>query len=104
MKITDKTKNYIANDSYDDIKVGEPISTYNQGDFQVIEKRDNTTNGLRAYAFAPVVNGKPDTSQIVIGYAGTDALSLNDLKTDTKLPIYHDYNIKNIIIDKEYKN
>ncbi|WP_342610548.1 hypothetical protein [Staphylococcus hsinchuensis] len=65
MKITDKTKN-ITDDSYDDIKIGESISSHNQGNFEIIEKRDNTTNGLRAYEFAPVVNGKPDTSQIVL--------------------------------------
>ena len=41
-----------------------------------MEKRDDTQNGLRSYAFAPVVNGKPDTNNIVMGYAGTGPLSM----------------------------
>ncbi|EJD88838.1 hypothetical protein ACUXN9_001429 [Staphylococcus epidermidis] len=32
----------------------------NGQNFKVIEKRDDTQNGLKTYAFAPVVNGKVD--------------------------------------------
>ena len=34
--------------------------------YEVIEVKNNTANGMQAMAVAPIVNGKPDTSQIII--------------------------------------
>lgn len=70
------------------MKKGESYEIADQ-DYKVVEKRDDTENGLKAYAFAPVKNGKADTSHIYMGYAGTDIGSFNDLKTDAQLPFYH---------------
>ena len=75
MRITDKTSFDIANESYKKYDIGDEI-TVPGNDFEIIEKRDDTQNGLRSYAFAPVVNGKPDTNNIVMGYAGTGPLSM----------------------------
>ena len=75
MRITDKTSFDIANESYKKYDIGDEI-TVSGNDFEIIEKRDDTQNGLRSYAFAPVVNGKPDTNNIVMGYAGTGPLSM----------------------------
>lgn len=68
---------------------------------KVIEKRDDTQNGLRAYAFAPVKNGKPDKKHIIMGYAGTDPFSIHDIFTDAQLRFYNNTkNLKLIIIIK----
>ena len=65
-------------------------------------KRDDTQNGFRAYVFAPVIKGKVDKSQLLIGYAGTDPYSLNDIRTDLQLPIHH--NTNNLKINNHYKD
>ena len=70
--------------------------------YKVIEKRDDTQNGFRAYVFAPVIKGKVDKSQLLIGYAGTDPYSLNDIRTDLQLPIHH--NTNNLKINNHYKD
>lgn len=75
MKINDNTKLKLSESSYQNYNIGRQISAP-KGEFEVIEKRDDTQNGLRAYAHAPMVNGKPDTNNIVMGYAGTDTLSM----------------------------
>lgn len=54
----------------------------NLGQFQVLKVEDNVENGMQAMAIAPVINGKVDTSQIVIAYAGTNMWDGNDLETD----------------------
>lgn len=51
-------------------------------EYKVIETRNNPLNGMQAMAVAPLVNGKPDTSQIVIAYAGTNSSDRNDINTD----------------------
>ncbi|MCD8820519.1 MULTISPECIES: hypothetical protein [Staphylococcus] len=85
MKINDNTKLKLSESSYQNYNIGRQISTP-KGEFEVIEKRDDTKNGLRSYAFAPVVKGKVDTSHIYMGYAGTDFKSTRDLFTDLQLP------------------
>ena len=65
-------------------------------------KNDDTQNGFRAYVFAPVIKGKVDKSQLLIGYAGTDPYSLNDIRTDLQLPIHH--NTNNLKINNHYKD
>ncbi|WP_232161253.1 hypothetical protein [Staphylococcus epidermidis] len=70
--------------------------------YRVIEKRDDTQNGLRSYAFAPVVNGKVDTSHIYMGYAGTELTSMKDWKTNANLPFHN--NTTNLKIDERYKD
>ena len=75
MKITDETKRKLSAESYNDHNVNSVITTP-ASKFKVLEKREDTRNGLKAYAYAPIVNGKPDTNNIVMGYAGTGPLSM----------------------------
>ena len=75
MKINDNTKLKLSESSYQNYNIGRQISTP-KGEFEVIEKRDDTQNGLCAYAYALMVNGKTDTSNIVMGYASTNPLSM----------------------------
>ncbi|PHK49334.1 hypothetical protein, partial [Staphylococcus edaphicus] len=101
MQITDATKRKLSQESYYNIEKGRNISTPS-GTFEILEKRDDTKNGLRAYAFAPIVNGKPDTNNIVMGYAGTEFTSMKDWKTNVNLPFHN--NTTNLKIDNHYKN
>lgn len=59
---------------FTDIKTGE--------EYKVIEIKEDPTNGMQAMAVAPLINGEPDKSQIVIAYAGTNPKDLRDLATD----------------------
>ncbi|MGT2743011.1 hypothetical protein [Streptococcus plurextorum] len=52
------------------------------GQFQVLAVEDNTANGMQAMAVAPVVDGKVDTTQITIAYAGTNFGDGKDRQTD----------------------
>ncbi|AND79481.1 hypothetical protein [Streptococcus pantholopis] len=88
--ITEKDYNIISGEVYkvdpkktsDTIKIGDNIPSGNQ-EFQVItDPVDNLDNGMQAMAVAPIVDGEPDTSQIVIAYAGTNPLDSKDLSTD----------------------
>nr|WP_270525620.1 hypothetical protein [Staphylococcus epidermidis] len=90
----------LSESSYQNYNIGCQVSTP-KGEFEVIEKRDDTQNGLRAYAYAPIVNGKPDTSNIVMGYAGTELTSMKDWKTNANLPFHN--NTTNLKIDNHYK-
>ena len=101
MKINDNTKLKLSESSYQNYNIGCQVSTP-KGEFEVIEKRDDTQNGLRAYAYAPIVNGKPDTSNIVMGYAGTELTSMKDWKTNANLPFHN--NTTNLKIDERYKD
>ncbi|MBM0772927.1 hypothetical protein, partial [Staphylococcus epidermidis] len=101
MKINDNTKLKLSESSYQNYNIGRQVSTP-KGEFEVIEKRDDTQNGLRAYAYAPIVNGKPDTNTIVMGYAGTELTSMKDWKTNTNLPFHN--NTDDLKIDERYKD
>jgi len=50
--------------------------------FKVLEVLDHK-NGMQAMAVAPIINGKVDTSRIVIAYAGTD--EWKDVETDAQM-------------------
>lgn len=51
--------------------------------YKILKVEDNSTNGMQAMAVAPIKNGKADTSEIVIAYAGTNSSDKLDLLTDT---------------------
>ncbi|ALS01754.1 hypothetical protein ATZ33_10320 [Enterococcus silesiacus] len=51
-------------------------------DYEVLRVEDNTKNGMQAMAVAPIVNGKADTSKVVIAYAGTNQADDLDIATD----------------------
>ena len=101
MKFSDKLSFKVADESYKDLKKGREYDLNGQN-FKVIEKRDDTQNGLRSYAFAPVVNGKPDTNNIVMGYAGTELTNMKDWKTNANLPFHN--NTDDLKIDERYKD
>ena len=101
MNVTDETNRKLSEESYNNHAINDTIQTPT-GNFKVIEKRDNTRNGFRAYVFAPVVNGKVDTSHIYPAFAGTDPLSTQDLITDIQIPFHH--NTSNGKINDYYKN
>ena len=101
MKFSDKLSFKVADESCKDLKKGREYDLNGQN-FKVIEKRDDTQNGLRFYAFAPVVNGKPDTNNIVMGYAGTELTSMKDWKTNANLPFHN--NTDDLKIDERYKD
>ena len=101
MQQTDEISHKIASESYRDLEKNNNIKVQGKN-YRVIEKRDDTQNGLRSYAFAPVVNGKVDTSHIYMGYAGTELTSMKDWKTNTNLPFHN--NTTNLKIDERYKD
>ncbi|MGT2907859.1 hypothetical protein [Streptococcus dentiloxodontae] len=53
--------------------------------FQVLKTEDHPFNGMQAMAVAPVVNGKADTSEIVLAYAGTNFKDKHDVDTDLQM-------------------
>ena len=75
MVYTDQDFRNLSEESYDNYEIGDTVK-HDGKTFEIMEKRDDTQNGLRSYAFAPVVNGKSDTNNIVMGYAGTGPLSM----------------------------
>ena len=101
MQQTDEISHKIASESYRDLEKNNNIKVQGKN-YRVIEKRDDTQNGLRSYAFAPVVNGKPDTNNIVMGYAGTELTSMKDWKTNANLPFHN--NTDDLKIDERYKD
>ena len=101
MVYTDKDYRNLSEESYTNYEVGDTVK-HDGKTFEIIEKRDDTSNGFRAYAFAPIVNGKLDTNNIVMGYAGTEFTSIKDWKTNINLPFHN--NTTNLKIDNHYKN
>ncbi|MGT2771365.1 hypothetical protein [Streptococcus marimammalium] len=87
--ISDKEYNSISEDAYyvDSTKEKgkEPIikgSLVAEDKFIVIEPPVDATNGMQAMAVAPIVDGEPDLSHIVIAYAGTNSSDIRDLWAD----------------------
>ncbi|MGT2738220.1 triacylglycerol lipase, partial [Streptococcus pantholopis] len=79
--IADKV--YAVEDGKDSYTVREEYTFQsNNQKFQVLKAKDNLDNGMQAMAVVPIVDGEPDTSQIVIAYAGTNRLDSKDLSTD----------------------
>ncbi|CEH26628.1 hypothetical protein [Staphylococcus aureus] len=101
MNLSDALSRSVSDMSYENLDKDQTYDFLGQ-DYKVIEKRDDTQNGFRAYVFAPVIKGKVDKSQLLIGYAGTDPYSLNDIRTDLQLPIHH--NTNNLKINNHYKD
>ena len=96
MLLRDSDARMLFENSYDKLSVDE-VYTFSKKQYKVIENA-TTQNGFRAYVFAPVIKGKVDKSQLLIGYAGTDPYSLNDIRTDLQLPIHHNTNNLKLII------
>ena len=63
-----------------DILSNSKLST----DYKVLQVKDNKENGMQAMAVAPIKNGKPDTSQVVIAFAGANADDDLDVLTDAQ--------------------
>jgi hypothetical protein len=59
--------------------VGDHKQTY-----QVLDAEDHSANGFQAMAVAPVVDGVPDLSHIVVSYAGTNPEHRADLLEDVE--------------------
>ncbi|WP_413524767.1 hypothetical protein [Carnobacterium divergens] len=53
----------------------------NMRKFEVLKIKEN---GMQAIAVAPIKNGKPDTSQVVIAFAGMNADDGLDILIDTQ--------------------
>lgn len=51
-------------------------------EYEILETKNEPKNGMQAMAVAPIVNGKADTSQVVIAYAGTNSSDKADIATD----------------------
>lgn len=61
------------------------------GKFEVLKTENNEKNGMQAMAVAPVdKNGKVDTTEIVIAYAGTNFADAKDRATDLQTVILGD--------------
>ena len=101
MKQSDEIFHKIATESYRNLEINNNIKIQGKN-YRVIEKRDDTENGFKAYAFSPVVDSKIDTSNIYMGYAGTDFKSIRDLFTDIQLPFYN--NTSNHKINQRYSD
>ena len=61
---------------------GDKIVLSDGTEWKVLEAEDNQGNGFQGMAVAPMNNGKPDTSQIVVAYAGTNSSDWKDLAID----------------------
>ncbi|MBF0777444.1 hypothetical protein [Streptococcus cuniculi] len=105
MSITDSSYNQIAKQVYNiepskaksngenPVLVDDTITDPNtKQKYQVLTVQDNNNdkdatnnNGMQAMAVAPVVNGKVDTSQVVIAYAGTNSSDEHDRDTDIQM-------------------
>lgn len=53
-------------------------------EYKILKVEDNSTNGMQAMAVAPIKNGIPDTSEIIIAFAGTNASDRLDILTDAQ--------------------
>ncbi|MCG2074966.1 hypothetical protein K4P40_05100 [Staphylococcus epidermidis] len=99
MVYTDQDFRNLSEESYDNYEIGDTVK-HDGKTFEIMEKRDDTQNGLRFYEFAPAVNEKPDTNNIVMGYAGTELTSMKDWKTNANLPFHN--NTDDLKIDERY--
>lgn len=94
--ISDRDYNALADSVYsadknkapEPIRKGQEIKVYDSNNevsskYEVLKVEDNTDNGMQAMAVAPITkNGKVDTTQIVIAYAGTNFSDAKDRATD----------------------
>lgn len=77
-------KAYSVDANFKDGKVTHKGQEFNLNGkrWKVLEAEDNQGNGFQGMAVAPMNNGKPDTSQIVVAYAGTNSSDWKDLAID----------------------
>ncbi len=85
MLLRDSDARMLSENSYDKLSVDEVYTFSNKKQYEDHEKRDDTQNGFGICSL-PVMKGKVHKSQLLIGYAGTDPYSLNDIRTDLQLP------------------
>ena len=62
----------------------DDIKEFGGREYQVLKTEDNTNNGMQAMAVAPVNDGKADTSEVIIAYAGTNFDDVLDIYTDVQ--------------------
>lgn len=93
MTITDEDYNKISDTAYwidplhkkyDPTIKDSEIREINGKEYEILRVENNTDNGMQAMAVAPIVNGKADTSQVVIAYAGTNTADSLDIATDAQ--------------------
>lgn len=60
------------------------IKNFGGKEYKILKVEDNSTNGMQAMAVAPIKNRIPDTSEIIIAFAGTNASDRLDILTDTQ--------------------
>ncbi|HFQ5481830.1 TPA: hypothetical protein ACHR0F_002104, partial [Streptococcus agalactiae] len=92
--ISEESYRYLVEDAYrvDSKKVKIPLKRgdiVGNSDYVIIEPPiDNTSNGMQAMVVAPIKEGttaEPDTSEIVIVYAGTNLGDRLDIATDVEM-------------------
>lgn len=64
------------------LKKNEKLTLSDGTKWKVIEAEDNQKNGFQGMAVAPIKDGKVDTSQVVIAFAGTNSSDWKDLAAD----------------------
>jgi len=74
----------LADSAYDNLSVGQIVEGYNGQQFEVVSVLNNPDkNGAEGIAVVPIINGKPDYSQVTISYKGTNVLDFDgDLSAD----------------------
>lgn len=77
-------KVYSIDSNFKDGKVTKKGKEFNLNGarWKVIETEDNQRNGFQGMAVAPIKDGKVDTSQVVIAFAGTNSSDWKDLAAD----------------------
>ena len=82
-----------SREDYRELNPGDIIFSYDENQniivkCEVLKVEDNQDNGMQAMAVAPIgADGKPDYSQIIITYAGTNAGDHRDRQTDLQMII-----------------
>ncbi len=56
-------------------------------EYQILKTENSIINGMQAMAVSPFKNGKVDTSEVVIAYAGTNLSDGADIQTDIQTVI-----------------
>jgi len=56
--------------------------------YKIPKVEDNIINGMQEMAVAPVRNGKADTSEVIIAYAGTNIGDVLDIYTDVQTVLW----------------
>jgi hypothetical protein len=85
MELADKAYGVDRLRSDPPLSVGERFRAGPEGDeqrYQVIDTQDHPANGFQAMAVAPLVDGVPDLSHIVVSYAGTNPNHRADVVED----------------------